>query len=113
MVLTSPAPSGLSNRHRSTAVAFSEKSAKLTPAPSQVAPGVYGCPGHTCMTFFLSSLTLPVPGCRGQTWWGAALAARQRHRPPLDDYRAGSGSVNVNGSPTCMLVRDAGDMSST
>jgi hypothetical protein len=37
----------------------------------------------------------------------------QLYRPPLDDYRGGSGIVNVNGSPTCMPVRDAGDMSST
>src|ERR1700694_54242 len=56
MVVTSPAPSGLSNRHRSTAVAFSEKSVKLTPAPSQMAPCGYGCPGHTFMTFCLSSV---------------------------------------------------------
>src|SRR6476659_10818740 len=38
-----------SNRHSSTRVACSEKIAKLTPTPSQVAPSGYGVPGHTRM----------------------------------------------------------------
>src|SRR5918992_6084813 len=42
----SPTPSG-SNRHRSTALAFWLKIAKLTPAPSHVAPSGYGLPRHT------------------------------------------------------------------
>jgi len=33
-------------RHNSTCVAFSEKSAKLTPRPSHVAPSGYGWPGR-------------------------------------------------------------------
>src|SRR4030095_1278976 len=82
MVVTSPAPSGLLNRHRSTAMAFSEKSAKLTPAPSQVAPSGYGCPGHTFMTFFISSLMLPVLGCRGPTWSGGSVSCVSTLPPP-------------------------------
>src|SRR5665213_4443147 len=39
-------PSGDSNRHNSTLVASSEKSAKLTPAPSHVAPRGKELPGH-------------------------------------------------------------------
>ena len=39
--------SASSNRHSSTAVACSEKSAKLTPPPSQVAPSGWGLPGQT------------------------------------------------------------------
>src|SRR5271166_3908116 len=38
-----------SNRHNSTLVACSEKSAKLTPFPSHVAPNGKGRPGHTLM----------------------------------------------------------------
>src|SRR5262249_42649638 len=38
-----------SNRHNSTLVACSENRAKLTPAPSQVAPRGYGRPGQTRM----------------------------------------------------------------
>src|SRR5271157_210312 len=41
--------SGESNRHNSTLVACSEKSAKLTPFPSHVAPKGKGRPGHTLM----------------------------------------------------------------
>src|SRR3954463_4089784 len=41
--------SGESNRHSSTLVACSENRAKLTPAPSKVAPGGYDCPGQTRM----------------------------------------------------------------
>ena len=41
------ASSDLLKRHSSTAVAFSEKRAKLTPSPSHVAPSGYGCPGQT------------------------------------------------------------------
>src|SRR5579885_2291842 len=47
MRVDSCSESGESNRHNSTPVAFSEKSAKLTPAPSHVAPSGYGCPGQT------------------------------------------------------------------
>src|SRR5438477_8068143 len=36
----------LSNKQRSTPVACSEKIAKLTPLPSQVAPSGYGFPGQ-------------------------------------------------------------------
>jgi hypothetical protein len=36
-----------SKRHRSIAVAFSEKIAKFTPSPSQVAPSGKGLPGYT------------------------------------------------------------------
>src|SRR5262249_21575265 len=43
----SAAASTESNRQSSTSVAFSAKRAKLTPAPSQVAPSGYGCPGQT------------------------------------------------------------------
>jgi hypothetical protein len=45
----SAASSTESNRQSSTLVAFSEKIAKFTPAPSQVAPSGYGRPGHTLM----------------------------------------------------------------
>jgi hypothetical protein len=31
----------------------------------------------------------------------------------LNSHLGGTGSENVNGSPTCMLMRDAGDMFST
>src|SRR5580765_546813 len=40
-------PCPRSKRQRSTPVAFSEKSAKLTPSPSHVAPRGYGAPGQT------------------------------------------------------------------
>src|ERR1700674_1004812 len=36
----------LSNKQRCTSVACSEKIAKLTPSPSQVAPSGYGFPGQ-------------------------------------------------------------------
>src|SRR5215468_4900665 len=38
-----------SNRHSSTLLACSEKRAKLTPAPSQIAPNGYDRPGQTRM----------------------------------------------------------------
>src|SRR5437867_4801318 len=38
--------SGCSNRHSSTASAFSEKIEKFTPSPSHVAPCGYGEPGQ-------------------------------------------------------------------
>jgi hypothetical protein len=42
----SPFAFGSSNRQSSTRVAFSEKSEKFTPAPSQFAPSGYGFPGQ-------------------------------------------------------------------
>ena len=44
----SPAPVS-SNRHSSTRSATSEKSEKLVPIPSYVAPSGYADPGHTCI----------------------------------------------------------------
>src|ERR1700716_3410320 len=38
--------SRLSNKQRCTSIACSEKMAKLTPSPSQVAPSGYGFPGQ-------------------------------------------------------------------
>src|SRR5262245_58492121 len=38
--------SSRSNKHNSTAVAFSEKRAKFAPLPSHVVPRGYGCPGQ-------------------------------------------------------------------
>src|SRR5271166_334474 len=49
MRCASAVASGESNRHNSTLVACSEKSAKLTPLPSHVAPNGKGRPGHTLM----------------------------------------------------------------
>src|SRR5512135_960099 len=49
MRCASAVASGESNRHNSTLVACSEKSAKLTPVPSHVAPNGRGRPGHTLM----------------------------------------------------------------
>src|SRR5208337_4757569 len=49
MRCASAVASGESNRHNSTLVACSEKSAKLTPFPSHVAPNGKGRPGHTLM----------------------------------------------------------------
>src|SRR5262245_32514184 len=47
IVTDSTSASTESKRHNSTLVACSEKIAKLTPTPSQVAPSGYGVPGHT------------------------------------------------------------------
>src|SRR5512143_3775238 len=47
IVTVSTSASAESNRHSSTRVACSEKIAKLTPTPSQVAPSGEGEPGHT------------------------------------------------------------------
>jgi hypothetical protein len=47
-------PPGALNRLSSTLVAFSEKSAKFTPLPSQVAPRGDGFPGHTFIRFSLT-----------------------------------------------------------
>src|SRR5215210_3979647 len=47
IVSDSTSASGDENRHSSTRVACSEKIAKLTPRPSQVAPSGYGDPGQT------------------------------------------------------------------
>src|SRR6185436_20015211 len=47
IVSDSTSASAESNRHSSTRVACSEKIAKLTPTPSQVAPSGYGAPGLT------------------------------------------------------------------
>src|SRR5262249_22642946 len=44
------AAAGESNMQSSTLVAYSENRAKLTPAPSQVAPSGYGRPGQTRMS---------------------------------------------------------------
>src|SRR5271165_3850041 len=49
MRCASAGASGESNRHNSTLVACSEKSAKLTPFPSHVAPNGKDRPGHTLM----------------------------------------------------------------
>src|SRR5438874_13834600 len=46
-----------SNRHSSTLVPCSEKSAKFTPSPSQVAPSGYGLPGQTISSLCLSNET--------------------------------------------------------
>src|SRR5262245_3932334 len=50
--------SGASKRQSSTASAFSEKIAKFTPLPSQVAPGGYGRPCQTRM-----SCSFSIVGC--------------------------------------------------
>src|SRR5688500_19635343 len=47
IVSDSTSASGESNRQSSTRVACSEKTAKLTPTPSHVAPSGYGAPGQT------------------------------------------------------------------
>src|SRR5436190_20076900 len=44
-----------SNRQRSTRSACSEKSPKLTPSPSQVAPSGYGLPGQTAVDGFVET----------------------------------------------------------
>src|SRR5512132_2081320 len=49
IVTDSTSASTESNRHSSTRVPCSEKIAKLTPTPSQVAPSGYGDPGQTRM----------------------------------------------------------------
>src|SRR5262249_47626944 len=48
-----------SKRHSSTPLAFSEKRAKLTPLPSQVAPRGNGCPGQVLI--FSSPITKGQP----------------------------------------------------
>src|SRR5215510_2499996 len=63
--MTSSSPSDPSNRHTSTPVAFSEKRAKFTPGPSQVAPWGYGCPDHTLM---VSSSSLQIKFAVGYHW---------------------------------------------
>src|SRR5713226_5435770 len=57
-------PFGPSNKHSSTLVAFCEKSEKLTPVPSHVAPSGYGCPSHT---FIESSSTVHPSTSSGRT----------------------------------------------
>src|SRR5262245_36824711 len=52
IVSDSTSASAESNRQSSTRVACSEKIAKLTPTPSQVAPSGYGVPGQTRKLFF-------------------------------------------------------------
>src|SRR3954462_15440753 len=52
IVSDSLSASGESNRQSSTRVACSEKSAKLTPTPSHVAPRGYGEPGQTRIARF-------------------------------------------------------------
>src|SRR5262249_42952773 len=59
-------PSGPSNKHSSTLVEFCEKSEKLTPLPSQVAPSGYGCPSHTSITFSSVFPVFPSPCGRGR-----------------------------------------------
>src|SRR6266540_3806384 len=44
-----------SNRQSSTCSACSEKSPKLTPSPSHVAPSGYGLPGQTAMSGFIAT----------------------------------------------------------
>src|SRR5438477_357316 len=56
MRAVSRSPSGPSNRHSSTPVAFSENRAKLTPAPSHVAPSGYGDPGRVFISLFSSKV---------------------------------------------------------
>src|SRR5512141_466789 len=59
IVTDSTSASTESNRHSSTRAACSEKIAKLTPTPSQVAPSGYGDPGQTLITRFGTAKLLP------------------------------------------------------
>src|SRR5215468_12488985 len=52
IVTDSTSSSAEANRQSSTRVACSEKIAKLTPTPSQVAPSGYGVPGQTRKLLF-------------------------------------------------------------
>src|SRR6478752_8834347 len=102
MRVSSPASS---MRHSSTAVAYSEKSEKLTPRPSHVAPSGYGLPG-----FSITSLLSPIG--RGEDPYPIAsfasvrgrensesAAARERARAPRDakGIAPGAGTAHPKG----------------
>ena len=76
-----------SNRHSSTLVALAENSAKLTPAPSQVAPSGCGDPGST-RSFVMGLRRAPTRHARrrrGERRQGQ----RQRGRPAVPGRRLG------------------------
>src|SRR6476660_8265223 len=72
IVNDSTSASAESNRHSSTRVACSEKTAKLTPTPSHVAPRGYGVPGQTRKLFFGTGVI-----GNGRRWKASDLKATQ------------------------------------
>src|SRR6188768_2938179 len=80
IVTDSTSSAGESNRHSSTRVACSEKIAKLTPTPSQVAPSGDGAPGHTRMFLVgTEGVRYHVPGRR----CNASLPSWRSQQPKL------------------------------
>src|SRR4029450_3049023 len=90
----SRALSGESNRHNSTFSACSEKIAKLTPEPSQVAPRGYGEPGRTFM---------PAPWRQGRAVRSAQLPSRLRSEKGRDDPNTGRQNAEA-GLPSLLAV---------
>src|SRR5438046_436685 len=88
----------LSKRQRSTEVAFSEKIAKLTPLPSQVAPSGYGYPNQIFTGVIKRACSIPYAcrlgnGRRNLTSTRARARARARieHEQEHDyDYESES-----------------------
>src|SRR6185312_1404244 len=86
----STSASGESNRHSSTRVACSEKIAKLTPTPSQVAPSGDGAPGQT--RIFLVGTEgvryhVRARGCNASFQFSVSKQLKARKQPPGEHER--------------------------
>src|SRR5688572_7474033 len=93
-----------SKRHNSTLVPASEKIAKLTPAPSNVAPSGYGLPGQTLMRF-------PPPVQNPSRLWAVLPSTHENGPPhrgqrPVPDSRGGANAVPTSAGRE---LREAGD----
>src|SRR6478735_9565610 len=94
------------SRHNSIRSAASEKTAKLVPAPSYVAPSGYACPGQTCIDRTLPLLIRVLGGFRPDTPRKTVLyLVRRAVRPGsvVSSRRAGQ-----PGTPRCRPDRGPG-----
>ena len=100
---TLPAPA--SNRQTSTAVACSEKRAKLTPRPSKWAPSGAGTPSSTAIMWGVRShggLQAESAGCAG---YSAAAAAVGASRSMVRKFSSSAKKLRAHQSTSSRVMR--------